>query len=54
VKATSQPRLADARGLLGFRAEYPDLARAALLLHTGTETAWIAEGVLAAPWWKVI
>jgi predicted AAA+ superfamily ATPase len=54
VKATSQPRLADARGLLSFRAEYPDLTRAALLLHTGTETAWIAEGVLAAPWWKVI
>jgi predicted AAA+ superfamily ATPase len=54
VKATAQPRLADAQGLLSFRAEYPDLARAALLLHTGTETAWIAEGVLAAPWWKVI
>jgi predicted AAA+ superfamily ATPase len=54
VKATAQPRLADARGLLSFRAEYPDLARTALLLHTGTETAWIAEGVLAAPWWKVI
>jgi hypothetical protein len=54
VKATSQPRLADARSLLAFRAEYPDLSRAALLLHAGTETGWIAEGVLAAPWWRVI
>jgi predicted AAA+ superfamily ATPase len=54
VKATAQPRLADARGLMSFRAEYPDLTRAALLLHTGTETGWIADGVLAAPWWKVI
>jgi len=54
VKATSQPRLADARGLLAFRAEYPDLSRAGLLLHTGTETGWIADGVLAAPWWRVI
>jgi predicted AAA+ superfamily ATPase len=54
VKATSQPRLADARGLLAFRAEYPEISRAALLLHTGTETGWIAEGVLAAPWWRVI
>lgn len=54
VKATSQPRLADARHLLAFRAEYPDLSRAGLLLHTGTETGWIAEGVLAAPWWRVI
>jgi len=54
VKATAQPRLADARGLLTFLEEYPDLARAALLLHDGTETAWIAKGVLAAPWWRVI
>jgi predicted AAA+ superfamily ATPase len=54
VKATAQPRLADARGLLTFLEEYPDLARAALLLHTGTETAWIAKGVLATPWWRVI
>ena len=54
VKATSQPRLSDARGLLAFRAEYPDITRAGLLLHTGTETGWIAQGVLAAPWWRVI
>lgn len=54
VKATAQPRLSDARGLLAFRAEYPDLARAGLLLHAGTETGWIAQGVLAAPWWRVI
>ncbi|HEX6900351.1 MAG TPA: ATP-binding protein [Thermoanaerobaculia bacterium] len=54
VKATAQPRLSDARGLLAFRAEYPDLTRAGLLLHTGTEMGWIAQGVLAAPWWRVI
>ena len=54
VKETQKPRLADARHLLAFRAEYPDLSRAALLLHTGDELGWIAEGVLAAPWWRVI
>ncbi|HEX3551870.1 MAG TPA: ATP-binding protein [Thermoanaerobaculia bacterium] len=54
VKATQQPHLADARSLLAFRREYPDLSRPALLLHTGSETGWIAEGVLAAPWWRVI
>lgn len=54
VKASQQPRLTDARSLLAFRREYPDLSRPALLLHTGTETGWIAEGVLAAPWWRVI
>jgi len=54
VKASQQPRLTDARSLLAFRREYPDLSRPALLLHTGTETGWNADGVLAAPWWRVI
>lgn len=54
VKATGKPRLADARGLTVFRNEYPDLARTGLLLHNGTEVEWIADGVLAAPWWRVI
>jgi uncharacterized protein len=54
VKAMEKPRLTDTRGLLTFRKEYPDLARAGLLLHAGREVEWIAEGVLAAPWWKVV
>jgi len=54
VKATAQPRLADARSLLAFRREYPDLTRPGLLLHAGVETGWIADGVLAAPWWRVV
>ena len=53
VKATERPRLADTKGLTLFRREYPDLSRPGLLLHTGDEVEWIAEGVLAAPWWKV-
>lgn len=54
IKASSKPRLADARALTIFREEYPDLVRTGLLLHTGPEVEWIAEGVLAAPWWRVI
>jgi len=54
VKATERPRLTDARALTLFRREYPDLARAGLLLHGGEELEWIAEGVLAAPWWRVV
>jgi predicted AAA+ superfamily ATPase len=54
VKATSRPRLADAKSLRLFRDEYRDRARAGLLLHAGSELAWLAEGVLAAPWWKVL
>jgi len=54
VKATSRPRLADARSLQVFREEYADRARAGLLLHAGSELGWLAAGVLAAPWWKVL
>jgi predicted AAA+ superfamily ATPase len=54
VKATGKPRLADARPLTLFRSEYPDLTRAGLLLHAGEDVEWIAEGVLAVPWWKVL
>ncbi|MBM4247401.1 MAG: ATP-binding protein [Deltaproteobacteria bacterium] len=54
VKASARPRLSDTAHLRTFRAEYGGKSRAALLLHTGSALDWIAPGVLAAPWWKVI
>ena len=54
VKATARPRLADAAGLLAFRREYGRAARTAILLHAGREVAWLAPGVLAAPWWRLV
>ncbi len=54
IKATAKPRLADARGLTSFRQEYPSESLPGLLLHTGREIGWIADRVLAAPWWKVV
>ena len=54
VKATSRPRLGAAAHLRTFRAEYGEQARAGLLLHTGPTLEWLAPGVLAAPWWKVL
>jgi predicted AAA+ superfamily ATPase len=54
IKATAQPGMADARSLRVFREEYSDRSRAGLLLHAGNELGWLADGVLAAPWWKVI
>jgi predicted AAA+ superfamily ATPase len=54
VKTTARPRSGDAAGLAAFRAEYRGSARAGLLLHTGDTVSWLAEGILAAPWWKVI
>lgn len=54
IKATSRPRLADAKHLLSFRGEYGKKARPGLLLHTGSQLEWLAPGILAAPWWRVI
>jgi predicted AAA+ superfamily ATPase len=54
VKATENPGYNDSKGLRAFREEYRTDASGGLLLHGGDKTYWIAEGVLAAPWWKVI
>jgi predicted AAA+ superfamily ATPase len=53
VKATSRPRVADARHLASFREEYRGRCRNALLLHTGDRVEWLAPGILAAPWWRL-
>ena len=54
VKATANPRLPDTVRLRTFRKEYPDKARAGLLLHNGETVEWLAPDVLATPWWRVI
>ncbi|MBK7876936.1 MAG: ATP-binding protein [Planctomycetes bacterium] len=54
VKATKKPRLDDAAGLREFREEYAKTTRAGLLLHCGSETSWLDEGILAVPWWRVL
>jgi hypothetical protein len=54
TKATRRPTLGDVASLQLFRREYADLCRTGLLLHAGSEIAWLAGGILAAPWWKVI
>jgi uncharacterized protein len=54
VKTSARPRLRDAQGLMVFRDEYPDRFVGGLLLHTGDEVQWLADGILAAPWHKVV
>ena len=54
VKASANPGLADMRGLRLFREEYPERFAGGLLLHGGRDTQWMAEGVLAVPWWRVV
>jgi hypothetical protein len=36
------------------RQEYGRQALSGLVLHDGSETTWLANGVLATPWWRVI
>ena len=52
-KSGDRPTYDDADGLRLFLREYP-AAIGGLLLHSGTETRWIADRVLSVPWWRVM
>jgi predicted AAA+ superfamily ATPase len=54
VKASRRPTLRDAAHLQTFRSEYGRRARAGLMLHAGSTSEWLAPGILAAPWWRVL
>jgi len=54
TKTTGSPGHGDTRGLRLFRDEYPDRFAGGLLLHAGNRTQWMADGILAVPWWRVI
>ena len=52
-KSGDRPTYDDADGLRLCLREYP-AAIGGLLLHSGTETRWIADRVLSVPWWRVV
>ncbi len=54
VKTARKVGYGDARHLRTFLEEYEDLALGGLLLHTGDESFWLSDGVLAAPWWRIV
>ncbi|HYO45360.1 MAG TPA: ATP-binding protein [Gemmatimonadota bacterium] len=54
VKATRRPGPRSAQHLQAFRDEYRDRFLGGLLLHGGEETFWISDGILAAPWWRIV
>ncbi len=54
VKATRNPRLRDTAGIRSFQREYSDVTRAGIVVHEGNLIEWLAPGVLALPWWRVI
>ncbi len=53
VKA-AVPRYADTTGLRLFREEYGDRFAGGLLLHGGNEIRRMSEGIVAAPWWRIL
>lgn len=53
VKASQRLLPHDARGLQSFLADNPKQARAGLILYDGDDVFWLAENVMAAPWWSV-
>ncbi len=54
VKTTQRPKASDARHLRAFREEYGDRVHGALLLHGGDQIWRVSEGIVAAPWWRVL
>ena len=54
VKAAADPGYSDTRSLRAFREEYPENFLGGLLLHGGSETRWMSDRILAAPWWRVL
>ena len=54
VKATTNPRLRDTTSLRAFQREYEGDSRAGMLLHSGSETTWLTNNVLAVPWWRIL
>ncbi len=54
VKSADRARLADAAHLRIFREEYGNASLPGLVLHGGTDVSWLADGILAAPWWRVL
>lgn len=54
VKATTTPTPRDATNLRRFRDEYGDQVRGGLVLHGGDRAYWLADRILAAPWWMVL
>ncbi len=54
VKAGGRPVASDVRHLRAFREEYGSALHGALLLHDGPDCFRMEEGIVAAPWWRVV
>jgi len=53
-KTTDRVGPSDARGLNVFLEDYDRRTPAALLLYDGPDLRWVADRVLAAPWYSAV
>lgn len=54
LKTSARVGPGDAGGLKRFLREYGPRTPGALLLYDGPEIRWVADRVLAAPWWSLV
>lgn len=54
IRTGARPAPDDARHLVAFREEYGEAVAGCLVLHGGTETWRMGEGIVATPWWRVV
>ena len=54
IKASELPSHRDTLGLRLFREECGERFAGGLVLHDGKETQWLADDILATPWWRVL
>ncbi|MGQ0643756.1 MAG: ATP-binding protein [Gemmatimonadaceae bacterium] len=54
VKTSRSLRYGDAKALQAFLGEYSKRAQGGLVLYDGDRTFWLADRVLATPWWRVM
>lgn len=54
VKATRRPTSGDVASLAAFRRDYARQCPGGLLLYDGDDVQWIGDGILAAPWHRIV
>lgn len=54
VKSGAKVAYSDTKSMRLFLDEYADLADGGAVLYTGEDVFWIADRILAVPWWRVV
>jgi predicted AAA+ superfamily ATPase len=54
VKSGAKVAYADTKSLRLFMDEYADKADGGLVLYSGNDVFWVADRILAMPWWRML